>query len=56
MKSYDSIEFEIDGQDITIEFNQPHWSDNPANLYEYVGQVQVTEDGRPIRYKNDLID
>jgi len=49
MKNLDYIDFEIEGQEISIEFNQPHWSDNDDNFSDCL-------EGKIVRYKNDLID
>ena len=56
MNNLDSINFELNGQESNIQFNQPHWSDNDDNFMKCVGVYYIDKNGKTIRYKDDLID
>lgn len=49
MNQLNYIDFEMDGQEVRIEFNDPHWSDNEDNFRACIGETDA-------KYKNDLID
>lgn len=52
----DYIEFEMDGQEVSIDFNQPRWSDNDNNFMRAVSGYYIDHNGKPVYYKDDLID
>lgn len=56
MKNLDYIDFEINGQEVSIEFNDPHWSDCESNFLKCINGVYYNKNGKPISYKNDLVD